>query len=139
MPDNVIRVHNSTFEDNRHALVVRHYDETVDAQGNLRKRYNYTNLIISNCTFTGNDQVMWVNSDPPLPRAVHRRTSNLTIHVRHSVTSDDTLTSSGMYDNALLSEAGFDMYDLVPSVKMGPIGRINVTFHDCIITQNYGG
>jgi hypothetical protein len=39
MPDNIINIHNSTFYNNRHAVVVRHYDDTIDIFGNLRKRY----------------------------------------------------------------------------------------------------
>ncbi len=38
MPDNVFSIINSTFISNRHAIVYRHYDDTEDEYGNLRKR-----------------------------------------------------------------------------------------------------
>jgi hypothetical protein len=38
MPDNVLMIHNSTFYNNRHSIVIRHYDDPLDALGNLRKR-----------------------------------------------------------------------------------------------------
>lgn len=39
MPENVIKINNSTFFSNRHSIVMRHYDESLDVFGNLRKRY----------------------------------------------------------------------------------------------------
>jgi len=38
MPDNILNIHNSSFYNNRHSIVVRHYDDTEDNFGNLRKR-----------------------------------------------------------------------------------------------------
>lgn len=38
MPDNQIVINNSTFINNRHAVVIRHYDDTDDVFGNIRKR-----------------------------------------------------------------------------------------------------
>ena len=38
MPDNILNIHNSSFYNNRHSIVVRHYDDTEDVFGNLRKR-----------------------------------------------------------------------------------------------------
>lgn len=31
------------------------------------------------------------------------------------------------------------MYDLVPSIKRGPIGRVNVTIENSVLSNNYGG
>ena len=42
-------------------------------------------------------------------------------------------------DDVLVNEVGYQLYDLVPSVKKGPLGRINVTFEQCIFNNNYGG
>ena len=42
-------------------------------------------------------------------------------------------------DDALIRESGYEMYDLVPSVKLGPIGRINVTLEHSILQNNFGG
>jgi hypothetical protein len=42
-------------------------------------------------------------------------------------------------DDVLIAESGYQMFDLVPNVKHGPLGRINVTFVDNIIKNNYGG
>ena len=42
-------------------------------------------------------------------------------------------------DDALVAESGYQMFDLVPNIKIGPIGRMNVTFEDNIFTDNYGG
>jgi hypothetical protein len=39
MPDNAITILNSTLTLNRHSIVYRHYDDTEDVYGNLRKRY----------------------------------------------------------------------------------------------------
>lgn len=39
MPENVLKINNSTFNGNRHSIVFRHYDDTVDVFGNLRKRF----------------------------------------------------------------------------------------------------
>lgn len=40
MPDNQLIINNSTFSENRHSIVMRHYDDTTDVFGNLRKRLN---------------------------------------------------------------------------------------------------
>ena len=66
MPENIFRIENSTFINNRHSIVVRQYEESLDIFGNRRKRYNYTNLIVTNCTFISNDQIVWINTDPIL-------------------------------------------------------------------------
>lgn len=42
-------------------------------------------------------------------------------------------------DDLLISESGYQMYDLIPSVKFGPIGRINVTLEQSVLVNNYGG
>jgi hypothetical protein len=31
------------------------------------------------------------------------------------------------------------MFDLIPSEKPGPLGRVNVTFEECIFRNNFGG
>jgi hypothetical protein len=131
MPDNIFKIFNSTFINNRHSIVMRHYDDIVDIFGNLRRRYNYTNLFISNCTFERNDQLLWVNTDP-IVNNFHQRANNLTIHQRHSLFDSNK-------DDIIVSESGYQLYDLTPSVKYGPLGRINITFEDCIIQNNYGG
>ena len=38
MPENQLVINNSTFVNNRHAIVLRHYDDTHDVFGNIRKR-----------------------------------------------------------------------------------------------------
>lgn len=38
-----------------------------------------------------------------------------------------------------MSELGYQINDLVPSVKLGPFGRVNVTFDNCLFKENYGG
>lgn len=38
MPDNQIGIINSTFFNNRHSIVLRHYDDSYDVFGSLRKR-----------------------------------------------------------------------------------------------------
>ena len=42
-------------------------------------------------------------------------------------------------DDVIISETGYQIHDLVPSVKLGPLGKINVTFEGCIFKNNYGG
>ncbi len=42
-------------------------------------------------------------------------------------------------DDLLVSELGYQINDLVPSVKVGPFGRVNITFDDCLFRNNYGG
>ena len=42
-------------------------------------------------------------------------------------------------DDAIIAESGFQLFDLVPSVKLGPLGKINVTFDSCLFKNNYGG
>ncbi len=73
MPDNQLIINNSTFVNNRHSIVLRHYDDTTDVFDNIRKRYNYSNIIISNCTFDTNDQILWVNTDPVIPNTNYKR------------------------------------------------------------------
>jgi hypothetical protein len=58
MPDNIINIHNSTFINNRHAVVVKHYDETVDMFGNLRKRYCLFFFSLLNIFYFLNFQIM---------------------------------------------------------------------------------
>jgi hypothetical protein len=60
------------------------------------------------------------------------RSHNLTMHVTHSVFDSNT-------DDLLIAELGYQMNDLVPSVKTGPLGHVNVTFDSCLFTNNYGG
>ena len=57
---------------------------------------------------------------------------NLTIHVKHSTFDSNT-------DDSLVSELGYQVNDLVPSVKYGPFGRVNLTFDNCLLKDNYGG
>ena len=40
MPDNLIGIVNSTFVNNRHSVVLRHYDDSYDVFGSLRKRFS---------------------------------------------------------------------------------------------------
>ncbi|RNA26979.1 bark beetle isoform X1 [Brachionus plicatilis] len=131
MPENVIKINNSTFFSNRHSIVMRHYDETLDLFGNLRKRYNYTNLIVSNSSFTSNDQIFWMNTDPHHPK-INPRVYNLTFHEINSLTESNK-------DDSLIAESGYQIYDLVPNVKKGPLSRINITFENCIFDSNFGG
>lgn len=42
-------------------------------------------------------------------------------------------------DDILVSESGYQMFDLIPTVKLGPIGRINISIQDCVFKNNYGG
>ena len=42
-------------------------------------------------------------------------------------------------DDMIVAESGYQMYDLVPNVKHGPIGRINVTVVECFFANNFGG
>lgn len=35
-------------------------------------RYDYSNIIVSNCTFNSNDQVFWINTDPVFPNINQR-------------------------------------------------------------------
>lgn len=42
-------------------------------------------------------------------------------------------------DDLLIAESGYQIYDLVPNVKRGPLSRINITFENCICELNYGG
>ena len=42
-------------------------------------------------------------------------------------------------DDMIISETGYQVYDLVPNIKNGPIGRINVTVVECFFTNNFGG
>ena len=57
---------------------------------------------------------------------------NLTIHVKQSTFDSNT-------DDSLISELGYQVNDLVPSVKVGPFGRVNLTFDNCLFKENYGG
>ena len=57
---------------------------------------------------------------------------NLTIHVKQSTFDSNT-------DDSLISELGYQVNDLVPSVKIGPFGRVNLTFDNCLFKDNYGG
>lgn len=131
LPDNLIRVHNSTFITNRHAVVVRHYEETLDVFKNIRRRYNYTNLVISNCTFISNDQILWVNTDPILIN-FNQRVNNMSIHYMH------TLFESNK-DDLLIAESGYQLFDLMPRAKRGPLGRMNITFEQNVCLENYAG
>ena len=56
----------------------------------------------------------------------------MTIHVSHSIFDSNK-------DDSLVAESGYQMFDLIPSIKIGPIGRINVTIEDSIFENNYGG
>lgn len=38
MPENRIKIHNSTFIKNRHSIVMRQYEDVLDIFGNIRKR-----------------------------------------------------------------------------------------------------
>ena len=131
MPTNVLRIHNSTFINNRHAVVVRQYEESLDIFGNLRKRYNYTNLLISNCTFLSNDLMVWVNTDPILLN-FNQRVNNMSIHQMHSLYESNK-------DDLIISEMGYQLFDLMPRSKLGPIGRVNLTFEENVCRNNYGG
>jgi hypothetical protein len=131
MPENVLRIHNSTFINNRHAIVVRQYEASLDIFGNLRKRYNYTNIFVSNCTFISNDQIIWVNTDPVLLN-FNQRVNNMSIHQMHSLYESNK-------DDLIISESGYQLFDLMPRAKLGPIGRVNLTFEENIMKQNYGG
>ena len=132
MPDNLIGFVNSTFVNNRHSIVMRHYDDSIDVLGNLRRRYNYTNIVISNCTFESNDQILWINTDPVIPGTFYQRAINFTIHEMHNL-------NEPRKDDVIISESGFQMYDLVPNIKNGPIGRINITIEQSLFINNYGG
>ncbi len=132
MPDNLIGFVNSTFVNNRHSIVMRHYDDSIDVLGNLRRRYNYTNIVISNCTFESNDQILWINTDPVIPGTFYQRAINFTIHEMHNL-------NEPRKDDVIISESGFQMYDLVPNIKNGPIGRINITIEQSVFINNYGG
>lgn len=98
----------------------------------LHNRYNYSNIFISNCTFEHNDQVLWINTDPVIPNTHYKKAANLSMHVMHILTEE-------MRDDYLVRESGYELYDLVPSVKNGPLGRINVTLENSILRENYGG
>lgn len=50
----------------------------------------------------------------------------------HRNTFDETLSDT------FVSELGYQIEDLVPSVKHGPLGRINITFDTCKFTRNNG-
>ncbi|CAF0869334.1 unnamed protein product [Brachionus calyciflorus] len=131
MPENVIKINNSTFLQNRHSIVMRHYDESIDIFGSLRKRYNYSNIIVSNCTFKSNDQIFWINTDP-YHQGINARVDNLKFHELNSLTESNK-------DDSLIAESGYQIYDLVPNVKKGPFDRINITFENSFFDNNYGG
>lgn len=42
-------------------------------------------------------------------------------------------------DDVLIREYGYEVFDLIPREKLGPLGRVNVTFEECIFAYNYGG
>lgn len=42
-------------------------------------------------------------------------------------------------DDSLIAESGYQIYDLVPNVKKGPLSRINITFENSIFENNFGG
>jgi len=42
-------------------------------------------------------------------------------------------------DDDLIRESGYEMYDLVPAVKLGPLGLVNVTVEDSVFEGNFGG
>jgi hypothetical protein len=132
MPENLLRIHNSTFINNRHAIVLRQYEDSLDVFGNIRKRYNYTIVHISNCTFTANDQLVWINTDPVLLN-FNQRVNNMSVHRMHSLGGESNK------DDLLVSESGYQLFDIMPRGKFGPLGRVNLTFEQNIMRDNYGG
>lgn len=58
--------------------------------------------------------------------------NNLTIHVANSLFESNK-------DDLLIREYGYEVFDLIPREKFGPLGRVNVTFEECIFLYNYGG
>lgn len=58
--------------------------------------------------------------------------NNLTIHVAQSLFESNK-------DDVLIREYGYEVFDLIPREKLGPLGRVNVTFEECIFAHNYGG
>lgn len=95
-------------------------------------RYNYSNIILANSTFELNDQILWINTDPVIPNTHYKRSANRSIHTMHSL-------SESIRDDVLIRESGYEMYDLVPSVKQGPLGRVNITVENSVLNNNYGG
>lgn len=106
MPPNRIVLNNSTFVKNRHAVVMRHYDDAEDTFGNLRRRYNYSNVIVANSTFDSNDQLLWINTDPVIPNTHYKRSDNVSFHREHGL-------DESQRDDALTRETGYELYDLV--------------------------
>lgn len=39
MPENILKIHNSTFIKNRHSIVTRQYEDILDIFGNIRRRF----------------------------------------------------------------------------------------------------
>ena len=60
------------------------------------------------------------------------RVLNLTFHVMNSLGESNK-------DDFLIGESGYQIYDLVPNVKKGPLSRINITFENSVFELNYGG
>lgn len=56
----------------------------------------------------------------------------MTFHVANSLFESNK-------DDLLINEYGYEMFDLIPSEKPGPLGRVNVTFEECIFINNFGG
>jgi len=132
MPDNQIIINNSSFTNNRHAIVVRHYDHVLDIFGNIRRRYNYSNIVLANSTFNNNDQVLWINTDPVIANTHYKLAASRIIHQMHQFEESDK-------DDNLIRESGYEMFDLVPVVKLGPLGLVNITVEDSVFEGNFGG
>jgi hypothetical protein len=63
---------------------------------------------------------------------LRKRLFNQTLYITES-------TFESTIEDVIVNQKGHQLYDLIPSVKKGPLSRLNLTISDCLFIRNNGG